>query len=109
MLACPQAHGIWLAHEDLDRIVEDSTDEATPDQEAAAWARSEIEPAELSTGRFRECPACAQTLRKDVWKYGSGVVIDVCDEHGAWVENGEVERIEAWSEASARRASATSD
>lgn len=92
-------HGAWLQPEQLDAITEDHTDEATPEQEAEAWTYSEANPPELVEERFRSCPVCARTLRKDDWKYGSGVVVDVCDEHGLWVDRGEIERIEAWQEA----------
>ena len=102
--ACPQRHGVWIARERLDAIVEDDHDEHSAASEDRAWSSSDHDPDELFTEKFRACPVCARTLRKDVWKYGSGVVIDACDEHGAWVDSGELERIEAWAEAWARHA-----
>lgn len=107
--ACPVGHGVWLQLEQLERIADDDVDEASPASEDVAWTASEIEPRGLTDEKFRTCPVCSQTLRKDVWRYGSGVVIDVCDEHGAWVDSGEIERIESWEEAWDRHTSATAD
>lgn len=92
-------HGAWFQEPQLRSIVADDRDEATPEQEQVAWSASDPEPEGLTTERFRTCPVCANTLRKDVWTYGSGIVVDTCDEHGIWVDNGELERIEAWQEA----------
>ena len=106
-MACPAGHGIWLAQEQLDHIARDAVDEHTQVEEDAAWTASDGSPRGLTDERFRNCPSCGYTLRKDVWKFGSGVVIDVCDEHGAWVDAGELERIEAWAEAWERHTATT--
>lgn len=98
-LACPVHHGIWIALERLDAIASNDVDGRSPEDEERAWAGSDHDPDALFTEKFRACPACSNTLRKDIWKYGSGVVIDTCEEHGAWVDAGELERMEAWAEA----------
>ena len=105
-LACPVGHGMWFEHGVLDSIVEDTRDDATTAEQDAAWTASDDSPASVETERYRSCPVCGNTLRKDVWKQGSGVVVDTCDEHGVWVEAGEITRIEAWGEAWARHTAA---
>ena len=90
---------MWLSRSQLNLLVEDDSDDASNEAEKTAWSGSDDNPAEMTTGRFRSCPACKDTLRKDVWKYGSGIVVDTCDEHGIWVDKGEIEAIEAWTEA----------
>ena len=107
--ACPAGHGVWLQLEQLTRIADDDVDEAATGAEDVAWTASEIQPRGLTDEKFRTCPSCSQTLRKDVWRYGSGVVIDVCDEHGAWVDSGEITRIEAGEEAWDRHTASTPD
>lgn len=99
VVACRAGHGIWLGRSQLASLVEDDTDDASPSAETSAWAASDTSPVEMTTERFRSCPECGKTLRKDNWKYGSSVVVDTCDEHGIWVDAGEVESIEAWTEA----------
>ncbi len=97
--ACPKGHGVWLEREKLVRLVEDQSDDATPEAEQAAWSKSGDAPRAMESERYYNCPACGSTLSKENWKYGSGVVVDQCDEHGIWVDGGEIERIEAWTEA----------
>lgn len=102
MLTCPGGHGAWLQREQLARIARGHDADTTDAQERSALRQSDDLPAELVTGRFHDCPVCGDTLRKDDYRYGSGVVIDVCDEHGIWVDSGELERMEAWAEAMAQ-------
>lgn len=106
--ACPRNHGAWLDHAQLDALAEDRSDDATPAQEDTAWSASSAHPEDMVTERFRTCPVCAKTLQKDNWKYGSGVVVDTCREHGVWVDAGEIERLEAWAEAWERHTAVSS-
>jgi Zn-finger nucleic acid-binding protein len=99
VVACPTGHGVWLSRSQLDSLTEDNTDDASDEAEQTAWSASADAPDEMSSGRFRPCPVCSKTLRKDNWKYGSGVVVDVCDAHGIWVDKNEIDHIEAWTEA----------
>lgn len=92
-------HGAWIQEPQLVAITIDKKDEASPEAEVEAIGYSVSDKAELAEGPFHTCPVCANTLRKDIWKYGSGIVIDVCDEHGIWVDAGELSHIESWQEA----------
>lgn len=97
--SCPTGHGLWLGMHELAAIASTHRDDHSAGEERAALRNSEGAPDALATERFRTCPECQSTLRKDVYKYGSGIVIDVCDEHGVWLDRGEIDGIEAWSEA----------
>ena len=43
----------------------------------------------VPTGR-RPCPICGRTMR--AWN-DSGIVLDVCPEHGIWLDRGELEAL----------------
>jgi Zn-finger nucleic acid-binding protein len=104
LLACPSEHGVFIHSESLKVAVRDRTDDRPVDEEQAAeatarsWAIEELE----STEGTRACPACSVEMRKQVFAYESGVPMDVCDEHGIWLDSGELQRIEAWYEAQER-------
>lgn len=103
VLACLE-HGMWMQREQLVAITDDLQDDVAPIAEDAAWSTSNDAPAGMVEERFHTCPVCEHTLRKDNWRYGSGIVVDVCDEHGIWVDRGEIAQIEAWEEAWAAHA-----
>lgn len=100
--ACPGCGGVFIAHRDL---VMAACDEvlARPDGErkaaaAQATGRMHADPASPP----RRCSACARGMRRYVYGFSSGVVVDGCGDHGLWLDAGELERIEAWSEAARR-------
>ncbi len=95
---CPRGHGMWLDDRQLAALTRGSDDHAADQQEVEALDSSAVDSAALTSERFRSCPVCQKTLRKDIWRRASGVVIDVCDEHGTWLTREELQRAEAWSE-----------
>jgi len=100
--ACPGCGGTFLPHSDLAII---AREEGAPRSEAERQAA-----ANAATGRaaddpgayIRRCPICRALLRRYVYAFSSGVVVDACEDHGIWLDAGELERIEAWSEADRR-------
>jgi Zn-finger nucleic acid-binding protein len=104
VLACPIGHGLFVSAEALQHAVRDRTDDRPVEEEQAAeldqrsWKIEELQ----STEGVRTCPTCGEDMNKQVFAYESGVPIDVCPDHGIWLDQGEMERIEAWYEAQER-------
>lgn len=99
---CPNCLGRFLAHDAVERAVRD---QRVPrprfeQDEALAGATSRVDAA-LERSHVQRCPVCDAVMRRYVYAMSSGVVVDACPEHGLWLDEGELERIEAWSEATA--------
>jgi Zn-finger nucleic acid-binding protein len=45
------------------------------------------------------CPVCQAPMRRYIHENSSGVWIDACGAHGAWLDAGELQQLEAWTEA----------
>ncbi|HEY1537294.1 MAG TPA: zf-TFIIB domain-containing protein, partial [Polyangiaceae bacterium] len=43
--------------------------------------------------RYRKCPACGEPMQRKNFAGASGVVLDVCPEHGLWFDRGELATI----------------
>jgi len=99
--SCPQGHGSWLDTGELDAI---ESSEAAPRPEferahelAGAGGGMAAVVGEVQQQGTRACPACGSQMRK--LEYGhSSIVMDRCMEHGIWLDQGELERIEAFAE-----------
>lgn len=100
--ACPDGHGSWLDGERLIAIVKRRDEDRSTAEEDAALAQTSPANLESIAEDQRTCPSCGSQMRKLVYAYQSGVVIDVCDVHGIWLDQGELERIEAWVEGNER-------
>ncbi|HVN38572.1 MAG TPA: zf-TFIIB domain-containing protein [Myxococcota bacterium] len=89
---CPQCHGLWVPGARLDELVR----RATEARRAAA-----VPPAPRVHGgnpnsrplRYRKCPECAAFMLRQNFRRSSGVVIDVCHQHGTWLDADEIEEI----------------
>lgn len=104
VLACPTGHGVFLHADALRTALADRTDDRPEAEEREAEAAQRAVAVETLEAEEapRTCPTCGAAMSKRVFAYESGVTTDVCDEHGVWLDQGELQRIEAWYEAQER-------
>jgi len=104
VLACGNGHGVFLHADSLRAALVDRTADRPEHEEREAEAAQRAVAIETleSSEAARTCPTCGTPMAKRVYAYESGVTTDVCDEHGIWLDEGELERIEAWYEAQER-------
>jgi Zn-finger nucleic acid-binding protein len=104
VLACPAGHGLLVRSDALQEALHDRSEDRAEHEEQDAEASQG--PVALATvhrdERVRACPMCGGDMAKRVFAYESGVPIDVCADHGVWLDHGELQRIEAWYEAQER-------
>ncbi|MDP2306153.1 MAG: zf-TFIIB domain-containing protein [Pseudomonadota bacterium] len=87
---CARCHGAWYDLGELEQAITSSTPKGTGVQATMPV-------------RYLRCPVCETLMTPRVWERRSGVVVDVCQAHGAWLDGGELDRLREWT-ASARRA-----
>lgn len=102
--SCPSCHGFFVEHETLAKI---AREEHAPRDEAELVAAAEASngrpgATDASTVSVRRCCVCDRVMRRYAYAFSSAVLVDGCDEHGIWLDAGELERIEAWAEADRR-------
>lgn len=92
---CENCNGLWIPGDQFDALVE-----------AAAKARQEnqteqVEPDPRHTGAnpvaqaiaYRRCPECDAMMQRKNFRQRSGVILDVCRDHGTWLDSDELERV----------------
>lgn len=98
---CPEGHGLWLDRGELRRVVLSELADRPASEEDASHAAAARDAghavvAELSRA-LRPCPVCREPMRLSEYA-ASGIAIDECVAHGVWLDDGELERIEAYAE-----------
>jgi Zn-finger nucleic acid-binding protein len=107
VLECPRCAGFWMGHEAFRGLVEkakrealpDDTTPETPHQVAAKFGLPEGAAAPESDRPatfYRPCPSCKQLMVRRNYGHASGVIIDLCRDHGVWFDADELARILAW-------------
>ncbi len=49
--------------------------------------------------RYIKCPVCQEFMQRVNFGHRSGVVIDRCQKHGIWLDNGEISHLMEWKKA----------
>jgi Zn-finger nucleic acid-binding protein len=86
---CPRCGGLFLTREAFDAVVKDAA--------TRARARALDDGAERAAPEhgfhYRACPLCRKFMNRSNFGGGSGVIVDVCGPHGAFLDRGELTRI----------------
>ncbi len=87
---CAQCEGTWVDAETVKLICSES------DQQAAVLnlpvVPSARHPPDLNF-RYVPCPVCSQLMNRVNFARSSGVIIDVCRDHGTWFDKDELRRV----------------
>jgi Zn-finger nucleic acid-binding protein/ribosomal protein L40E len=86
---CPRCGGLFLTRASFDAVVKDATT-----RERARALDAGPDPAAPEHGfHYRACPVCRKFMNRSNFGGGSGVIVDVCGHHGAFLDRGELTRI----------------
>ncbi len=90
---CRECHGLWAPGSHFDGLVERAAEarrSAGPSAPAPRVRRGSPSAAAL---RYRKCPECRGFMLRRNFRRSSGVILDVCREHGTWLDADEIEEI----------------
>jgi Zn-finger nucleic acid-binding protein len=89
---CAQCHGLWVPGQRFDELVQRATEArraaAVPPAPRVQGGNPNAQPL-----RYRKCPECAAFMLRRNFRRSSGVVLDVCRQHGTWLDADEIEQI----------------
>ncbi len=100
ILECNRCAGMWLSHDSF-RIATEQAAAETKDASRMTAPRNARAPnvdAVPPDGgkRYRPCVVCNQLMQRQQFGRGSGVIIDLCKNHGLWFDADELSRIIDW-------------
>jgi len=88
--SCGKCGGVWIDHESLEQIYEGKEEKAAVGR--MAFPHQRVEKARSSNRKitYIPCPVCQARMNRQNFAKLSGVVLDVCREHGTWFDAGEI-------------------
>jgi Zn-finger nucleic acid-binding protein len=90
---CARCGGLWIDAEAFERICSER------EEQSAALAAPVQKPANANSVaasgvvRYVPCPECGQLMNRVNFARCSGVVVDVCKNHGTWFDHAELQRV----------------
>ena len=107
VLECSQCAGFWMGHEAFRQFIERAKQQALPSgttpesplHEATRFGLPAGAAAVEKTGHgsfYRPCPVCGRLTNRVNYGHASGVIVDICKDHGIWFDADELARILTW-------------
>jgi len=88
---CPKCDGIWADADSLQQICADREKQAAVLGMASNLSESDARA--LEKIRYLPCPVCKKLMNRVNFARCSHVVVDVCSQHGTWLDKDELRRI----------------
>lgn len=107
VLECEKCLGLWLDAPSFERICADREQ-----QSAVLGAASQSPAGATSTNskvNYVPCPQCAQLMNRINFARCSGVIVDICKQHGIWFDRDELSRIVEFIQGGGLNASRTKE
>ncbi|MCH8047812.1 MAG: zinc ribbon domain-containing protein [Planctomycetes bacterium] len=99
---CGKCGGLWLGNESfsdlIDRVAEDAESRNTHRDRTDAKPKPAAHKPQAGP-LYRKCAFCQKMMTRRHHGSGSGVIIDICREHGVWFDTDELPQIIAWMRA----------
>lgn len=87
---CLQCGGFWTSVETFENLCADKEQQSAVVNYAAAKPRDHDAATPIS---YVPCPDCKQLMNRSNFARSSGVIIDLCKEHGVWFDADELPKI----------------
>lgn len=86
---CPNCSGIWLDAGDFKILTSERDTYKDEDIPREVYLKKPIEP----KVQYKKCVRCGRIMNRKMYKKISGVIIDICRDHGVWLDSGELEKV----------------
>jgi Zn-finger nucleic acid-binding protein len=93
---CTTCGGLWVPGEHFERLIARAMEAR---KQRAAEPLNERKPRVKGANpaaqkvQYRKCPVCNVQMHRRNFRKSSGVILDVCSEHGSWLDADELEQI----------------
>lgn len=94
---CSRCEGCWLGFDQLDHALRLPGERLECSELEPTLQEGDSVPVEVELPV--RCPQCRLRTRRQVYLMDSGVVVDVCREHGMWLDDGELTKMRTYLQA----------
>ncbi|MDT8405696.1 MAG: zf-TFIIB domain-containing protein [Methylococcales bacterium] len=97
---CARCFGLFFDPGEIERVLESAVSPVFDINPKLLDAiNDERYPGRRHKVKYIRCPVCQHFMRRINYGYRSGVVIDRCNAHGIWLDNGEITHLMEWRKA----------
>lgn len=89
--SCTGCGGLWLEPAALQQLCDAHEQRAGVTSVLAARVPTGTGSPDVI--RYVPCPTCAKLMNRVNFSHSSGVIVDICKQHGVWLDRGELQRV----------------
>lgn len=90
---CPECEGCWFGFDQFEKVIHLSDPQLlTSDIEPTL----QLDKTDISLEQLILCPCCGQRMKRHLYMFDSDAMVDICREHGMWLDDGELSKIRAY-------------
>lgn len=97
---CTQCDGILIEEEEFEKLIEYKANKKNPLNSHYLHFIQNHPRDNRKKSQYHNCPICKKAMSIINYKKNSGIIMDICHEHGIWLDGGELKQIIDWYEAS---------
>ena len=92
---CESCYGIFFDLYELESMIDNSV-KGSRNVDLIKLSQITEHPRHIDIVVYRHCPVCRKLMQRKNFMGRSGVITDVCAEHGVWLDSGELRQILEW-------------
>jgi Zn-finger nucleic acid-binding protein len=92
LIECSSCGGLWISHETFERLC-DRADQQELTRRLLGARPAPTGVVSENAVAYLPCPLCATMMNRRNFAHISGVILDVCREHGLWLDHTELEKV----------------
>lgn len=96
---CPVCYGLFFDPGELEKVLERGVSDAFVIDYKLLEKLADEQRERRETVKYIPCPVCGKLMNRINYGTKSGVVVDTCRDHGAWLDAGELKRLLEWTKA----------
>lgn len=93
---CKTCDGILIAEEQFEKLVSYKVDQSSIFNPYYLRFIHDHPRDNRKKSQYHPCPLCKEMMSVVNYKKQSGVIVDICEEHGIWLDGGELQQIVEW-------------
>ena len=92
---CDSCYGVFFDTNELEEMIEFSV-KGSQNVDLIKLFQITENPRYIDIIVYRNCPVCKKKMNRKNFMGQSGVITDICAEHGVWLDSGELRQIMEW-------------
>lgn len=97
---CKQCKGLFFDPGELEMLMDKSVSNVFHvDENRLSELQTENFQARGKEFKYIKCPSCRTIMNRRAFGYKSGVIVDHCNKHGYWLDEGELRQLQEWKKA----------